>query len=148
MKRTKEDVVISDLVRLRANFICQARAVDDCHGVDTNAQITFKSTFMQCLHYNSRGAGNICRHDTDFLICGCSKCHGYLGGHPLDHTRLMERIVGDGLLERKRELHSKPYKWAVGEKAEMHKHYKSELARVRGLRMNGEQDYIETVSWW
>lgn len=143
MKRDKFDAVISDLVRLRANFTCEHCGISDPDG-----QMRHKSEKMDASHFNSRGAGNVCRYDTDMIFCLCKSCHEILGKRPGDHTRFCTDIIGQGLFDLKLERHNKPYKFAKGEKEEMHLHYKAEFVRLQVLRANGNQDYIEVKSWF
>lgn len=76
IKKIKEkhlDSQFSKLVRLRANYQCEAQIVRTCDGV---------SGQMQCSHLMSRrfrstrfAPHNACSH--------CASCHRYLGGNPL-----------------------------------------------------------------
>lgn len=110
--------------------------------------MTRKSLFTHASHFNSRGAGRVCRYDTDMIFCLCATCHDYVGKRPGEHTSFVISRIGQGLYDRKIELHNAPYKFAPGEKEEMHKHYKAEWVRLGVLRDSGRQGYIQTVSWF
>jgi hypothetical protein len=141
MRRDKYDSVISDLVRQRADMRCQYQ---NC----SYASPSEKDRNLHASHFNSRGAGNVCRYDTDLIFSLCAHHHKYVENHPQEHTKMVEKLVGKRFLENKAELHSKPYKMTKAEKEEMYLHYKSELARIKELRMNGKKGYIETISWF
>lgn len=143
IRRDKYDAVISDLVRSRSDFVCER-----CGHVDHDGQMTRKSLTTHASHFNSRGAGHVCRYDTDMIFCLCATCHKLVGDRPGEHATFVISRIGQGLYDRKLELHNKPYKFTPGEKDDMHKHHKAELVRVNHLRANGAQGYISTVSWF
>jgi hypothetical protein len=143
LKRDKYDSVISDLVRSRADFTCER-----CRLIDPDGQARGKSTVMDASHFNSRGAGNVCRYDTDLIFCLCKTCHSYVEGKPYEHTNFVLEKVGEKFMDLKAELHNRPRKMTKAEKEEMHQHYKSELKRIKEERASGIDGHIDVLSWF
>lgn len=143
MKRDKYDTVLSDLIREANNWQCQRCGIISEHG-----RTTGKDAGIHVSHFNGRGNGNMSRYDSDLLFCLCAACHSFVETRPLEHTRFAQSIVGEAFLEIKNQRHRKPYKWKAREKDEMYQHYRAELKRIRDMRRDGAQDYIEIVSWF
>ena len=143
MKRDKYDTVISDLIRERAHWTCEK-----CGLISPEGQARGKDRSMQASHFNKRGTGNIPRYDTDAISCHCASCHSYLEDRPAEHTAWFTKRYGERLLEIITEKHNRLCKMSKEDKESMYNHYKSELAYVRARREDGQQGYIETVSYF
>ena len=143
MKRDKYDAILSDIVRLRANFICEK-----CSIIDPEGQAKFKSLYMQASHFRGRGSGLIARFDTDNVRCLCASCHAFLENRPDDHAYFLENLLGETRYENMRSRCNKSIKLPKPLKEEMYYHYKSEYKRLVEMRKNGNTEYIELVNYF
>ena len=143
MKRDKYDAILSDIVRLRANFVCEK-----CNLIDPDGQASHKSLQMQASHFRGRGTGLVARYDTDNVRCLCASCHAFLENRPDDHTIFLQIILGETRYENMRSRCNKSVKLSKSDKEEMYAHYKAEHKRLVKARRNGDMTYIELVNWW
>ena len=151
MKLTKYDIIVSQIVRLRANFTCEALSVfhfPDCRRLDPDGQASYKSRIIQCSHFRGRGTGFVARHDTDNCRSLCAYCHSYVESRPDDHAYLLRTILGETRYNLMRERCNKAYKITKVEKADMYKHYQGEGQRLIKARRSGDMGYIELVNWF
>jgi 5-methylcytosine-specific restriction endonuclease McrA len=82
IKRTKEDIKFSLLVRLRAKGRCEyCLKIKDIRD-------------LQCSHFHGRRKASV-RHDLDNASALCFACHLHLTENPLTHTEFFKKRLGD-----------------------------------------------------
>lgn len=141
IKRTAEDVVFSDLVRLRANFTCERCGIEDPQG-----QATGKSSAIDCSHvYGRRHRSTRWHPDNAFALC--KSCHSYLEDRPIEHAQFAREKLGDTRHDMLIETHHRPVKFTKADKKAMREHYRQELNRIRDERSNGNMGYIEFTAF-
>ena len=116
IKRDAADKWFSDVVRQKAGYICQHCAKADAR--------------MECAHIYGRAAKSV-RWSMDNAICLCHYCHMRFTANPLEFTSWVLDTHGAGHLEMLRE------KWNVlmptnkKLRAEIAKHYRDELKKMK-----------------
>ncbi len=137
MRRDVLDAVISDLIRERDDWTCvySGRQFPNRKGQD-----------VHCSHFFSRSYIST-RWFPDNLLCLSAGAHDFVGKNPDAHVALIKRVLGDTRYEALRERRNKIYRYRGADKAAMLKHYRSELERLRALRADGVQGYIEVVAY-
>lgn len=137
LKRDALDAVFSDLIRESYDWTC-ARC-----GTQFPER---KGRDIHCSHFYSR-IFIATRWFPDNAVCLCAACHDYVGKHPDEHVDLIRRVLGDTRYEwlqaRKRQI----WRYRQADKKGMRKHYGAELARLRGLRVDGVMGRVEVVAY-
>lgn len=141
MKRDKYDKIVSDLIRESANWTCER-----CGIVSPDGQAYGKDRAMHCSHFKSR-INKSTRWEIDNLSCLCAACHKRLGENPDEHTIFIASKLGAYRLDRLIRKGNQSRKWREDEKAEMYRHYKNELERIKHWRLMGDNNYIEVVNY-
>lgn len=137
IKRDKYDATFSDLIRECADYTCQKCGR---YGRDGAAS-------MQCAHVFGRRNQSV-RYDVDNAFCLCFTCHMEVDEDYTVQEALARKILGDARLEMLIQRKNAIKKWLKGEKDEMRAHYQEELKRVKFLRAQGEQGYIEPINYF
>lgn len=84
IKRNATDAYFSDIVRIKAKWICER-----CYRDFSNNKNLF-----DCAHYISRG-NHRTRWNFDNVLALCRGCHDYFGKNPDDHTQFMMKKLGE-----------------------------------------------------
>lgn len=99
-----------------------------------------------CAHIHGRKS-QATRYDPDNALNLCAKCHREFTDHPTDFAHWLQEYLGEGHLDILREKAHSIKKWGKGEKDDMLKHYRAEVARIRKCRAEGQQGRIEVTGW-
>jgi len=138
MKRTPEDAICSDLIREAADWTCERCGIE----VPRDNGKAF-----HCSHFFSRGNHQV-RYFLDNLTALCASCHKLLGESPPLHDAFQKKRLGEPRYEDLcRRAGGSSIKYTKHDKAEIKKHYKAELQRIRKLRKQGVTGRIEVVSY-
>ena len=132
VKRDKTDALFSELVRERANWVCEYCKRD----------LTHDRGRLHCSHHFGRRNRGIRYHPLN-ASAHCIGCHQILGDEPIMFGEWVKDKLGDEdyawlLLEANRAT-----KLYDSEKEELHRHYLAERRRMRALRSDGETGPIE-----
>ena len=137
LKRSPLDALFSELVRERANWICESCAIELRH----------EPKRMHCAHIYSRRHVRI-RHDPINAFCLCAKCHFEYTDKPLEFATFTVQKIGQAMADQlsilARTVHKRPKGWEKEAKA----HYRQELERMKLLRANGNTGYIEFAGYF
>lgn len=115
IKRDAADKWFSDVVRLKANHVCES-----CGKLDGR---------KECAHIYGRAAKSV-RWSLDNAVCLCHYCHMQYTANPLEFTAWLEQYLGEGHMQLLRE------KWQVLMKTnkllrkEIAKHYREEYKKM------------------
>jgi len=131
MKRDKLDAVFSNLVRERANYICQ----------ECGMGYRQKTQGLHCSHLWSRARAS-CRYTPDAAVAHCYSCHQRLSGNPVKFAERIREYLGDRFCFMRRAANS-TVKLTKLEKEDIYQFYKKELKRIRELRKSGHEGRIE-----
>lgn len=137
IKRDSTDAIVSDVVREAADWCCE------------RCQMPFpdrKSRNCHASHFISRKYNSV-RFFPDNLTCLCGACHDLLGKDPYEHAKFMETKLGLVRLEELRQRKQRVVRYRNGDKAEMRKHYRGELERLRDLRTAGAVGVLSVVAY-
>lgn len=132
------DATFSRALRASYDDTCQYPNCPECGNVQGGAD--------DCSHYYGRRYRGG-RWYPDNCIALCRLIHCYVDKHHAEHVDFIRRHLGDvrhdALIERMQANfhYSAHNRWA------MHEHYKGELKRIEGLRLDGEMGYIRLVSY-
>jgi hypothetical protein len=129
IKRDKYDTLFSELIRERANWICQGCRIDFSHDHHS----------LHCSHIYGRRKQSVRLHPLNALAL-CHNCHRYLGENPTQFTELVIKILGESNYDKLTYLANKVGK---PDKEYLHKHYLAERKRINALRMDGISGLIE-----
>ena len=132
MKNSQADVYFAKCVKARANYTCERCGI--------------QSDFMDNSHNYTRKFRTI-RWCGLNALCLCRRCHNWYENNKEDSRDWLRNKIGDGafnLLIEKRNSNIKIYK---SEEKEIAKHYKNELKKIEEKRNQGEQGYIDFISW-
>ena len=126
IRRDKYDILFSELVRERADWICESCNVDLKHDQGK----------LHCSHVFGR------RHQGTRIhywngVAHCNKCHEKLGQNPIDFAEWYKAVFGERQYDLLRALARRPTKMTNFDKEIIHKHYLGEKKRMRGLRSEG-----------
>lgn len=136
MKRTKQDITFSELVRERSAWHCEVcgKYFPEGHrqGLDTS-------------HYYSRAKAATRLHP-DNAAAMCRGCHQHMGDNPLLFAEWIERHLG-ARMGYIRLLSNTIVKKTKGYKELEYQHLKRELARMKQLRRDGETGRISFDSY-
>lgn len=133
MRRDKYDILMSSLIRERANWQCERckREYPEGHRAG-----------LEHSHIWGRRRHSV-RWEPDNGMALCTGCHRYIGANHDEHEALALKILGE---ERYNEIRLKANtvrRWKAWEKVALYKRMKAELARMKALRMEGVTGRIE-----
>ena len=134
IKRTKFDAIFSDLVRERVDFACERCGHYEPPGPGRQR--------IHCSHFKSRG-NHAVRYEPLNAVCLCASCHKMMGENPDEHFNLYIKIFGAGSHQVLTQKANRIMRRRKADLEAMHKHYKAELARLKGLRAEGRQGRID-----
>lgn len=136
VSRSPLDKVFSDLVRLRANYICE-----HCGRGDSDKAL------LHCAHIVGRKwKGG--RWWGDNAVCLHASCHAYFTDHPWEFGVWCNSYLGEGRREILNERRRMQIKYTEADRKDMLKHYRAEYRRMVDLRAAGEVGRIEFVGWY
>ena len=141
MKRTKEDKIFSDLIRLCHNFTCE-----NCTYVDVEGQITHKTRNIHLSHFITRGNYQT-RWDTRNGYCLCATCHHFFEGRPSEHTEFVKERIGQAELDLLVLDSNTIRKWTTQEKSDMYEFYTFQFNDVCIKRNNGNNKIIKPINY-
>lgn len=132
------DSYFSRCVRERAGWKCER----------CGAQHQEKSQGLHCSHFHGRGKWSV-RFDPDNAEALCYGCHMLMGSRPHDHAERIREKLGDGLFQilLEKSNDSALGRLAKRSEAQIRKHYREELERMKELRAMGESGRIEFEGW-
>jgi hypothetical protein len=132
VKRDKYDILFSELVRERADWICEYCGNDFNHdnGRLHNSHVFGRRHKGVRIHY-----WNGCAH--------CYKCHPYLEENPIEFAEWYKQQFGEAQYYQLLVIANRPTKLTVFDKEVIHKHYLAEKRRMLGLRKQGVRGRIE-----
>lgn len=125
VKRKKLDIVFSNLVRERANYICQA-----CCTNKRNEKAT-----LDCAHIMSRRSLSL-RYHPNNAVALCRSCHMFYTEHPFDWNDWCQDQLGGDFIAELRLVSNQTVKWTAALKEEIYIFYKGELKRIEEERKN------------
>jgi 5-methylcytosine-specific restriction endonuclease McrA len=117
MKRSKEDIVFSKLIRARAGYRCEWCGTQH----ESNSQGLHASH-----HYGRRHANT--RWDTDNAAALCYKCHQKYGEDPVVGAEWLKRYLGEDEVNSLRVKAYQVKKWTKQEKIDLYAELKGRLA--------------------
>ncbi len=132
VKRKKLDIVFSQLVRERANFICQNCCI--CK--------RYEQSTLDCAHIMSRRSLALRYHPKN-AVSLCRSCHMFFTEHPFDWADWCRDHFGDDLVAELRLVSNKPVKWTKVQREEIYKFYKEKLVEMQVQRTMGLQEMVE-----
>lgn len=138
MKRSKLDIIFSDLVRERAEWSCE---FPGCNKLFPEGE----TAGLDCSHIEGRRARGT-RWHPDNAMAMCKFHHRYLGENPLFHADLVRKNLGEQrYVELKRRAHG-INKFTARQLEGLYQHYLDEYARMAQARVNGRLGRID-FSW-
>lgn len=140
IKRTKYDILFSELVRERADWKCEYGQNTHCN----NGHRDFRDDgqTLHCSHLFGRRSQGIRTHPNN-AFAHCLSCHQFLEENPVIFAEWAREQLGDDLYDRMRYLANKVTKLTKFDKEIIHKHYLSEKKRIKKLRDDGTMGRIE-----
>lgn len=136
IKRTPGDIAFSKCVREANDYQCQSCGINLRHNPGS----------MDLSHYISRG-NNSTRLHKDNGFCLCKGCHMKMGNDPHQHQVFVRSILGDARYEMLMYQKQQLFRLGKAQDKEAKAHYQAELERIEKLRANGQQGYIDFMSW-
>ena len=115
IKREACDKWFSDVVRLKANHVCESCGVS---GVG-----------MDCAHIYGRRAKSV-RWSLDNAVCLCRTCHRKFTENPLDFTHWLNGYLGEGHMQILNEKRNVLMKTNKSLRKEISKHYREEHKKM------------------
>lgn len=135
IRRDKRDIVFSELIRLRPNYVCER-----CHRVFPDKM------GMECSHvYSRRHKATRWLPDNAFGLC--RGCHRTLGENPIEHTYFAREKLGETRFQTLRHRAHTSVKYTKLQMEEIYQHMRGELKRLREMRADGETGYLEIISY-
>jgi len=133
------DSYFSRCIRERAGWKCER----------CGAQHQEKSQGLHCSHFHGRGKWAT-RFDPDNCFAICYGCHAYLGGHPEEHRRFVEEKIGTGMVQilQERANDTSLGKLSKKSEAQIRKHYRQQLERMKERRLLGHDGRLEFENWY
>lgn len=132
IKRDKTDILFSELVRERVNWICEYCGRDFSHNKGA----------VHCSHLFGRRAKSVRWHPQN-AFCHCYDCHRKLEENPVTFAEWAREKLGQQAYDKLRVLANKPMKWTKWDKEYLHKHYLAERKRQKKLRMDGDVGRVD-----
>lgn len=138
VKIKASDQYFSRCIRERAGWKCER----------CGAQHEEGSMGLHCSHFHGRGKWAT-RFDPDNCEALCYGCHMFVGSQPHEHEKRIREKLGSGLYEilLQKSTDSSLGRLAKREEAQIRKHYRAELGRMKELRHMGEVGRIEFDNW-
>lgn len=136
IKRTPADDYFSKCVRARTDYVCER----------CGKQYDKSSTGLHCSHNYSRRHRTI-RWCKENALALCFGCHQWYEGNPPESGRWLENKLGKGTIQLLEEKKNAKIKVPKFEEKEIAKHYREELKKIQEKRNQGEQGYIDFISW-
>lgn len=116
IKREACDKWFSDVVRKKADFICESCGRNDIG--------------MDCAHIHGRRAKSV-RWSLDNAVCLCRVCHMNYTSNPVDFTRWLEDYLGTAHLDILNEKKNVLLKTNKQLRREIAKHYRDEFKKMQ-----------------
>lgn len=116
IKRKKADVVFSELVRNRANWVCESCGKDKSHD----------KQYFDCAHIMGRRSVGLRWHPCNALGL-CRSCHIFYTGHPFDWADFCRERYGDDRVSELRLISTRPVHWSKKVREEIYKFMKEQL---------------------
>ena len=136
IKRTPADDYFSKCVRARTDYVCER----------CGKQYYKSSTGLHCSHNYSRRHRTI-RWCKENALALCFGCHQWYEVNPPESGRWLENKLGKGTIQLLEENKNAKIKVPKFEEKEIAKHYREELKKIQEKRNQGEQGYIDFISW-
>ena len=136
MKRSKQDIVFSDLVRERASWKCEYCGI----------YLEHDKVRLHCSHLFTR-AYHIVRWHPDNAFANCATCHRRLENDPHEFGRWAEEKLSEERIGALRALVYSTLKLTKADKEDLHKHLRKEMRRLKDLRSDGHQGRLEFSGW-
>mgnify|MGYP001584862870 CR=1 len=133
IKRDKIDTVFSNLVRERAEWVCEVCKKFFPEG---------RRQALHCSHFYSRRHRGLRWHPVNAAAM-CFGCHDHLGGNPVEFARWVEKHLGKPAAGKLRRWSKRIVKFSKPEREEIHAFLKDELSRITCLRGFGALGRIE-----
>lgn len=127
IRKKKQDVIFSKLVRERSNYCCQACGVNK----------RFESNLLDCAHIMGRRSVALRWHPNN-AISLCRACHIFYTEHPFDFADYCREEIGGDLVAELRLVSNIPVKWSTKVRDEIYVHYKKELEKMEAKRISTE----------
>ncbi|WP_265524641.1 hypothetical protein [Providencia rustigianii] len=138
LKRDKLDIVFSQLVRERANYVC-----DYC-----GRQFRHEPSKLHCSHFKSRRHKSTRYHPFN-AFAHCVGCHRKLGEDPHEFNAHAVITYSEMTIDRVARLAGTSVKLKPWQMDELYQHMKNELKRMQELRAEGFMGRIEfTLPDW
>ncbi len=131
MKRDALDAVFSELVRERANWICEK--------CDLNLQEYHRG--LHCSHNYGRRNRSVRWWPLNALAL-CHNCHSWFGDYPYDAMQWLAAKLGP-LMEILRERAHTPRKYTQAEHKDMLVHYRQQLKLLQEARRMGKTGRLD-----
>lgn len=132
IKRDKYDALFSELVRERADWVCEF----------CRRNYRFDHHGLHCSHLFGRAKQSVRLHPEN-AFAHCMRCHDNLGQHPVDFAEWARVQLGEQRYLKLQYLASKPTKFTKADREAMHKHYLAEKKRLLAMRKAGVMGRIE-----
>lgn len=132
------DKYFSRCIRERAEWKCER----------CGSQHEQNSMGLHCSHFHGRGKWGV-RFDPDNCEALCYGCHSYMEQHPMLHTERFIEVYGQGMFDilQEKANDTRLGRMAKRAEAEIRKHYRTELERMKELRAQGVTGRIEFENW-
>lgn len=130
------DRAFSKCVREAAEWRCER----------CDAQHSEGSMGLHNAHFMTRGNWGT-RFDPDNTAALCYGCHSFLDRNPHEKIHWFEQKLGEGLVQIVIEKAKRPAYGIKKRKAEIAKHYREELARLKELRAAGNVGRLEIIGY-
>jgi hypothetical protein len=138
VKRTKLDIVVSKLVRERAEWKCERCEKYFPEGRGRQG--------LDASHLYGRRHKST-RWHPDNIFAHCRGCHQYLGSNPPVFAKWALDQLGETRYDWLMRRHNQVVKYTKADLEEMYQHYKAQLAYLERRRRDGEKGYIDFVGW-
>ncbi len=127
IRQKKLDIVFSNLVRERNNYICQACCTNKRHEPGT----------LDCAHIMGRRGVALRWHPKNATAL-CRSCHLFYTEHPFDWRDWCVDQFGEDLVSELRLVSSKPVKWSKSLREEIYQFYRKELLAMQLKRLDSQ----------
>ncbi len=125
VRQKKLDIVFSNLVRERNNYVCQACCINKRYEPQT----------LDCAHIMGRRGVALRWHPKNATAL-CRSCHLFYTEHPFDWSDWCKDQWGEKFIAELRLISSKPVKWSKALREEIFQHYKQELLSMQLKRLD------------
>ncbi len=111
-----------------------------------NHSFRYADVSIECAHFHNRQA-SAGRWHPDNVACLCHEQHAYLERHNAEEARFFADLLGetryDWLIERMQQT----FRYKPWERAEMTAHYREQMRKIEGYRMDGRFGPMSVVAW-